>query len=177
MIERISPAEYSRRRGCSRKTVSVKIKAGIITLIDGTLDPVLADQQWDASVKQIHPDQKIPNAYVAVARAANMNYDFHQSRAKRETHEADLSELKLRQRAGELVEVAEVTYALTDYGATLKSLIQQWPDRLAPVLAHETDVSKINAILKTECNQLIDELRDLAIKIAGSLKNESSERT
>jgi phage terminase Nu1 subunit (DNA packaging protein) len=177
MTERISPAEYSRRRGCSRKTVSVKIKAGIITVIDGTLDPVLADQQWDSGIKQLHPLTKNNAAYDAVKKSAAISYDFHQSRAKRETHEADLSELKLRQRAGELVEVAEVTYALTDYGATLKSLIQQWPDRLAPVLAHETDVSKINAILKTECNQLIDELRDLAIKIAGLLKNESSERT
>ena len=176
MAELIRPSEYARRRGCSKQAVSQKIKSGGITLIDGKIDPIIADQQWLASTKQLRPDPYAATAYQAVVESAAESFNYNTARAKRETHDASMSELKLRQRAGELVELSDANYAMTDFGASIRSLIEQWPARLSPVLAAEINADLIRKMLTTECNNLIDEMRELAIKLSESLSHESKQR-
>lgn len=44
--ERISQAEYARRRGVAKSAVAKAVSEGRITLIDGKVDPAVADIQW-----------------------------------------------------------------------------------------------------------------------------------
>ena len=173
MTNLITPAEYARQRGCSRQNVSQKIKTGGITLIDGKIDPELANKEWIASTKQLRPEPEKSQAHEAVTKAATASYNYQDSRAKRESHEADLAELKLRKMAGELVEIEDVQFAMTDFGASVRSLIEQLPARLSPMLAAETDLQAIKALLTTECNALIKEMRELATSKAAALHDDN----
>src|SRR3989344_8607738 len=45
-VQLLSKAAYARRRGCDEKAVRKAIAEGRISLIDGKIDPEVADIQW-----------------------------------------------------------------------------------------------------------------------------------
>lgn len=51
MPELITPAEYARRRPCHHTAVLKAIKTGRISLIDGKIDPEVANIQWDKNTR------------------------------------------------------------------------------------------------------------------------------
>ncbi|MGB6054610.1 MAG: elements of external origin, partial [Burkholderiaceae bacterium] len=47
----LTQAEYAKRRGCSAVAVHKAVKAGRISLIDGKIDPAVADIQWGRNTR------------------------------------------------------------------------------------------------------------------------------
>ena len=156
--ELITQSEYARRRGVAKSAVAKAVSERRITLVDGKIDPVIADIQWqrntrargdsgkastapDAMPQMLtsalatrEPDQKSPPS-----PADEGDYAFN--RARRECYEADLAKLKLLEQQGDLVRVAEVRAEMAKQIGELKTNLLQIRARLGHLLTPEAGVA------------------------------------
>ena len=79
-------------------------------------------------------------------------------RARLLKSQADMAELKVRQRNGELVEQAVVEKTLFEMVRQSRDLLQNVPSRTSGLLAAETDQAKIHALLTKEIHSTLTEL-------------------
>ncbi|HOW75601.1 MAG TPA: hypothetical protein PK959_06675 [Candidatus Competibacteraceae bacterium] len=167
----ISQAQYAKHRGVSPAAVSYAVKEGRITLINGKVDPVAADAQWDANTR----NPKIPSINHSSADPIpdtvipQSLYDLQLARAKREYHEANIAEMRERQKAGELVELRDVQLAYTTLYAQLRAAMERIPDKLAPRLAAETSADAVHALLVLELDQCLMDMARMAEQIPDRL--------
>ncbi len=136
MSKLITRAEYARLRGVSRVAVGKAVKTGRIDLVDGLIDPIAADAQWERNTRKSvgrggrpamdklieiwknapAADRSVeyppPGAQVAGDSQPQTSHDYEASRAKREHHEAWLSMMRAQERARQLVESSQVLEAV-----------------------------------------------------------------
>jgi len=191
--------------GTTDQAIRASIRRGrISTLVDGSIDPVSADEAWarnvDSSRRGRSPGRppKTPRAPrspfagmgeasvaplddaledVAEASAPARRDDaeddgervetMNESRARHERLKADLAELELRKRRGELVDVTDVGRALDRVLRGARDRFMALPDRLAPALVAETDIVRMRALLddavRAELSSLSTALERLAV--------------
>ena len=102
-----------------------------------------------------------PMAKASAAKVAEIldgAYDLQAARAKRETHEANLAELKERQALGELVEASRVRQAVTSWAAMARAAFEKVPDKLATRLAATGDEQECHAMLVAEIDLVLADL-------------------
>ncbi|MEY2653221.1 MAG: hypothetical protein RLZZ524_248 [Pseudomonadota bacterium] len=112
--ELITQAEYARRRGVDPTTVRDAIRAGRISLIDGRIDPAVADIQWARNTRarvKTAPPASAPAAGAAPAtdRAGEPlqvggDADYWVSRARRERAAAEREEIALAEDRKRLID-------------------------------------------------------------------------
>ena len=83
---------------------------------------------------------------------------FAQSRAIREAYAARLTRLEFDQRSGKLIEKAELKMKLAKLHMAVRDSLRTIPDRVAPIVAAETDQAKIHAMLLKEIGQALEGL-------------------
>lgn len=169
--ELITPAEYARRRGVSRAAVSIAVKAGRISTIDGKIDPAVADIQWDVNTRKAvgRGGRATTKGHDGAANSADAatdlqpetgdqspagRYDYESSRAKREHHEAVLSEAKALERLGQLVETAKVRAAMADIGRVVSDHLDRLPDRVSAEITPTMSPADIHARIERELANL-----------------------
>ena len=166
----ITKAEYARQRGVTPAAVCNAIRRGTITAINDKIDPEVANIQWAANRKRAlnvrdTPARDATGVADRVAPATGPDApSLDASRRRREFHEANLAEMRERQKAGELVELAQVHLAYTTLAAQLRAALERIPDKLAPRLAAESDEHTVHTLLLTELDQaLLDMAQQAAI--------------
>lgn len=144
------------------------VKAGRITLIDGKVDAEAADRQWESN-SRARPRSK-PTAAPAPVQAppapppaadpidSGEIPNYQESRARREAAEADLAELKVRTQRGELVPVAAVRAEFSRQMAAVRDGLLNIPARLAPVLAAESNVGRVQTLIDAELRAVLAQL-------------------
>lgn len=184
--ELITPAEYARRRGVSRAAVSIAVKAGRISTIDGKIDPTVADIQWEANTRKAvgRGGRGDTHAHDGAANAADAatdrqplppdaftpgRYDYESSRAKREHHEAVLSEAKALERLGQLVETAKVRAAMADIGRVVSDHLERLPDRVSAQITPTMSPAHIHARLEGELANLRADLLAAIVELPSKL--------
>jgi hypothetical protein len=188
----ISQSEYAKRRNVSREAVRQAVAAGRVSLINGKIDPDVADIQWVKNTKNpkaafaqpkplldfsagaptqpaAAPSQPLPDSAIT-----QVVYDLQLSRAKREHHEANIAEMRERQKAGELVELAQVHLAYTTLAAQLRAALERIPDKIAPRLAAETDEHTIHTLLLAELDQAMLDMATTAAQLPAKLQEASN---
>ena len=72
MAERrlVTMSEYARMRGCTHQAVSKAAKAGRITLIDGRVDPEVADIQWARNTSADQQQRGAPDQFETTQQRA-----------------------------------------------------------------------------------------------------------
>jgi hypothetical protein len=83
---------------------------------------------------------------------------FARSRAMREAYAAKILELDLRQRQGELIEKNKLKLQLAKLHMAVRDNLRTIPDRVASILAAETDQAKIHAIITKEIGRALEGL-------------------
>ena len=83
---------------------------------------------------------------------------FH--RAEYERLRVRKMEMELRQKEGRLVEVEAVQRVAAERGRQVRDAILGIPDRIASILAAETDSAVVNQTLAEELRQALDQLCD-----------------
>ncbi len=164
----ISPTEYARQRCVHHTTVLKAIRTGRITLINGKIDPEVANIQWE---KNTRPRMDFPKTSPVVPAPKDIGlplpkadalipaeHDLRLARAKREYHEANIAEMRYRQKAGELVELHQVTLAYTALAAQLRAALERIPDKLSSRLAAESDPHAIHILLTQELDQSLEDM-------------------
>lgn len=145
---RITQAELARRLKVSRPSVHKAIKTGRIKPDeDGLFDPIEAELAWVANTRQSAQGKR---------KAAAGGYAEH--RARKEAALARMAELRLAQAERELAPRAEFDFVLEDLAATLRGLVENLADQLAPRVFQKPSIAEIHAIISTAGDELLFEL-------------------
>lgn len=157
----ISIKDFAVRQGVTYQAVWRAIKAGRLTLLDGKLDPAVADIQWEQNRRRAPNVANTPTNTPQPAPAVKAAPDgdpgvptLESSRRRREFHEANLAEMRERQKAGELVELAQVHLAYTTLAAQLRAALERIPDKVVPRLA-AAEPADMYAMLEQEIEQTL----------------------
>lgn len=185
-VKLITQAEYAKLRGCSAVAVHKAVKAKRISLIDGLIDPAVADIQWaknsrarvgskppaapalaEPSTRLDSGDLLSPEVAGTEAPAAQPPAppdDYTTWRGRREAADAELAELRLAEQRRDLISVAAVEGVWSAMLAGAREHLLQVRARLAPLLAAETDVFKVEQMLEAEHRKALETLASAEVR-------------
>lgn len=181
-VRLISQTEYARQRGCTEAAVRRAIRDGRISLIEGRIDPVAADAQWQRNTRVRMGSRPATDTAAGAARtppagsrqvgggeSEDDDGNYWASKSRRERAEADLAELELAEKRGELVRAADVRAAHAKRLAALRESLLQIPARLAPVMAAEADQARCQDVLQAEITTVLEQLTAAPSAAAGGM--------
>ncbi len=171
MSKGLSITAYARHRGVSHVAVLKAIKAGRIEKeADGTIDPVKADAAWERNTNQAQQrkatkqSETSRNDVEAEAPVGppivNSGPNFAQSRAIKEAYNARLAKLSYEEKSGALVRTDNVKVAWFNTLRVVRDRTLNLPDRLAPILAAETDPKVVREMLEEELRIILNDAAD-----------------
>lgn len=164
---------YARQRGISEGAVRKAISSGRISAeADGTIAPDKADAAWErntdpAQQRKPEPASPVtqprppvrppsPDPEPAAGNPAAPNYQV--SRAIRETYNAKLTRMDYEERQGKLLKAEDVAREAFEMARRVRDRLLGIPNRMAAVLASETDAKKIEQLLTKELRIALEEL-------------------
>ncbi len=104
---------------------------------------------------------KAPTSPIApLAAGGRVDVIFRTAQAQERAYAAKLAELDYRERTGELVRKVEIERELASRLVALRDALEVLADRIAPLVAAETDQFKCRAILRDEHRQALSVLVD-----------------
>lgn len=158
----LSLRAYARHRralglpGSAPSTVYRAARDGRIPrLEDGSIDPAAADAAWLANTR---PREDSVDAGEDVAGGTPPAGSMQAARLRKELALAQLRELELRQKSGELIEVESVRRMWFERGRTVRDLLLGLPPRLAASLAAESDQAAVRVLLDREIRAALEAL-------------------
>jgi len=141
----MSQRQYSSHKGLSHAAVQKAISTGrISTLPNGMIDSEMADREWEA------------NTTAPTGETAKLT----KARLALTVMKAKLADLQYKQLAGELLPKAEVQTATFNAFRQIRDRMLNIPDRVAPVLAAESDGTKCYEILSAEIRLALQQFAD-----------------
>lgn len=160
VAEPLAQRAYAKRRGVSGEAVSKAIAEGrlrdSIVMVDGRAkiaDPELADREWEANTR---PRSDEPRA--ALPRDLPEYYVFRSQRegsaARRESAQADLAELELARKRGQLIDADDARADVLAAYSLVKTRLLGVPSLVAQRLPH----------LAGEVEPVVDELIRAALE-------------
>jgi len=176
----ITQAEWARRHGFSRQYVSRLVKQGIVRLSNGQIDPAKADAALAAMRDPARPSRRgaVQNEVrreparevadrpavrptsesLALPPSGDLPTLFLRTRIKSEVERARLLELKAKVESGRYVDAEEVAAAAFNKARIARDALLSIADRLAPILAAQSDAAAIHAALSSEIRTALQEL-------------------
>jgi len=151
----VSLRKYATHRLVSLTAVQKAIQQGRIkTAPDGKIDLEQADRDWERNTSPVNAPKRAPRAGGGAAGGPT----YAQSRAVREVYLARLAKIEFEERVGKLVSRDEITVAAFTKARTVRDNLLNIPDRVAAVLAAETDPVRMHQILSDEIRKALIEL-------------------
>lgn len=153
----MSQRAYARYRGCAISTVQEAIVTKrISTLPDGQIDSDVADGEWRT------------NTRTAVDRRAQQDDDidafgasqYNKARAVREHYQARILKLEYEEKVAKLIPADEVKVAAFNLFRRYRDHMLNLPDRLAAILAAESESAKCYEVLAVEIRKALNEFAD-----------------
>lgn len=132
-------AEIARKTGKSRALITRKAKQGKLVEKDGELDV-------EASVQAIMED------------VSTTCETYAEAQRRKEVALADLRELELAQKSGQLIEVSGAALFLANASKAVTNQLLALPDKLAPLIAAVTDIRECRDMLLKEIKQALENL-------------------
>jgi hypothetical protein len=157
----MNAAQYAKHRGVSRVQVHKYIKAGQITAKrvgnNYEIDPAVADGELSRNLNPATGGRPAAREQVPSTQGIPPLAD---SRAIREAYAARIIKLEYEEKAGKLVDKGELKLKLAKLHMAVRDALRTIPDRVAPILAAETNQAKIHAMLLKEIGQALEGLSD-----------------
>jgi hypothetical protein len=179
----MSVSAYARHRGVSHVAVLKAAKTGRIhRRPDGKIDSETADREWVENTNQAKPSNSVtgdpkhrrgpgepprptlrdPSEAPAPGVRGNgsdrVAGGYAAARAIRESYDARLRQLDFEIRKGKYVEADEIKVAAFNRARRARDLLFALPDRLAAVLAAESEATSCHKILTEEITRVCEEL-------------------
>ena len=169
----ISQSEYARRRGVAKSAVAKAVKEGRIVLINGMIDPAVADIQWQQNtraradsgrvVASVAQDGGVPPAADETpasgqdsAPGAPSSPGYADYRAMREKADAEMAERANLKDAGLLVERAKVQRGTFDVVRAFRDSVMVIGQRAAPRCIGLGDSREIEHVIVDETRKALE---------------------
>lgn len=189
-------ADFARRLGWNRSSVTRAVKDGRVALEGDLVNveeslrriEVLAHPapHHQAHARQLEEQRRAsasgegetPAQVAAAAVAAPpvdakplegveaLNLRLKRAEADKREHEAESARMDREERAGNLIKREDVEFALDDFGATLRSLMENFADRLAPVVHPLQSMEETHAALAEAANDVLQMMNESLLKLA-----------
>ncbi len=154
MADLITQNAYAKQRGVSRQYISKLVKAGVIKLKKGKVDPAQADKGIEDAAD---PGRKSTGVEATQEPVKGSLADF---RSRELQVKVALKNLEYQEKMGFLVRQVEEKEKGFMAAAKLKDSFFNLFERLAPVLVAEKSAVKIRKMLMKEANKIFQELSD-----------------
>lgn len=130
----------------------------------------LADKEWEESTDNIKSEQSAgkleedlfgkpdPKEIIVEPENGSLIPTFATSRAKSETMKAELAELDLKKKKGQLVDRGKVEKEAFALAKKVREAIMNVPSRLSAQLAAMKDRSEVESMLEKELRTALEEL-------------------
>jgi len=168
-------SEFAKRMGYAKSTVTkmkqegrlVMTEAGLVDIeasvarIDALASPSAhhrahALQLGEArDAKQNGTPEKAPAEGIEA-----LNLRLKKAEADKREHEADIARMDREFKAGNLLAKDDVDFALADFGATLRGLMENMADRLAPTVAPLQSLEETHAALSEAAQDVLSAMYD-----------------
>ena len=148
----ISTELYAQHRGIAARSVRQAIEAGRLRVSVRRrgrfyeIEPDLADKEWKASTDVARGGKRQPGG------------DYAEARRLRTIIEAKLLALTVAQREAELVDARQVCATRRRVALEVEAQLMRLPDRLAPVIAAESDAFKVHGIITAALREALQRL-------------------
>ena len=160
--------EYAARRGLSQPRISQLVSSGripVVYLVPGDLrsrriDPVAADAALEHNQDPSSPPTGRAPQAGALVRPAGAAEGFAAARTRTELAREEEIVLRVRRAKNELVEKESVERAIFDANTAIAKTLDTMPDRVAGLVAAETDLRRVRAILLDEVNKVREQIAD-----------------
>jgi hypothetical protein len=160
----MTKAEYARHRGVSKPYITKLAKNGVLVLRGGKVDVRASDTVLDDKpVDDVDPPPAQaspagPPPRPAAESLGQAGASFGQARTIEMVFRAKLRRLEFETKQGRLIEAVAVRKTIAEAVRSLRDGILGLPDRLATVLAAESDSKKVHVTLKTELTRELEAL-------------------
>ncbi len=151
--EILNLGEVAALYGVHRNTISAWVRRGMPYLEKANRS---AGREWafdSAMVMEWREDQAAINAIGDVS-----SLDIDEARRRKLAAEAALAELDLSRVRGDSISISEVGAVWLDIVSASRSRMLSIPQKLAMLVASESDPMKIRSILEAEIEEALDEL-------------------
>lgn len=156
----LSQRAYARHRGVALSAVQKAIETGrISTQPDGRIDSEQADVDWERNTTRHAPpiaNRGQDEDDVSIFGASQ----YTKARAVREHYQARLAKIEYEERTGKLVPKDEVQIAAFNKFRQFRDHMLNIPDRVAAVVAAETEAAKCYEVLATEVRRALNDFAD-----------------
>ncbi|MCK9386146.1 MAG: hypothetical protein M0Q15_16165 [Nevskia sp.] len=170
-----SRADFARRLGWNRSSVTRAVQDGRVVLIGDLVDvdASLAKIEAMASPSAHHrahvlqleeartakqpPADLPPELFEGIEQ---LNLRLKRAEANKREHEADMARMARETMAGNLIAREDVEFALDDLGATLRGLMENLADRLAPVVHPLQSIEETHAALSEAAQDVLQTVHD-----------------
>lgn len=168
-VNLISQSEYARRRGVAKSAVSKAVTEGRISLIDGKIDEVVADIQWEQNTRARADSGRAVAATVAgqgvsgvamvqaliapenaPAPVGGSEPTYADYRARTEKATAERAERENEREAGRLVDADTVRRGIFDSFRALRDKVMAVGTRAAPKCVGLGDARDIERVMSDE---------------------------
>jgi len=151
---------YARHRAVALAAVQKAIENGRISLQpDGCIDSELADRQWEQNTR-LGASDILKGPHVTEHGSGHGTSPYAQARAERERYAALLAKVEYEKRVAKLVDRDEVKAAAFKTFREFRDRMLNIPDRVAAMIAAETDPAKIHEILAAEVRAALNDFAD-----------------
>jgi len=156
----LSQRAYARHRGVALSAVQKAIETKrISTQPDGRIDSEQADVDWEQNTSRHAPPitkRGQDEDDVSIFGASQ----YTKARAVREYYQAKLARIEYEERVAKLVAKNEVQVAAFDKFRQFRDHMLNIPDRVAAMMAAETEAAKCYGILTSEIRRALNEFAD-----------------
>lgn len=177
MRQLLSLRGYARHRDVNLSAVQKAIATNRISTVTDSrgkkkIDPAVADIQWAQNTNPLQQERgslkDFERTQADLAGASGLTLAGEKStvptsalseeKAETENIRRQLLEIQLAQKRGELVRADDISRALANKLKAAQEHLNTMADRLAPLLAAETDVSKVDAMLRAEIRRAMTQI-------------------
>jgi len=170
-VELITQSEYARRRGVAKSAVAKAVSEGRISLIDGKIDPAVADIQWaqntraraDSGRSTSAPSDApvaaagaTPDAGSAADPPVVATDDYQALRIRRERAMVEQTERENAKAADRLVDRARAERGAFDSFRELRDRVMASPQRAAPKVIGMADARDIEHVITEELRKAFE---------------------
>lgn len=159
-VNLITQAEYAKHRGVSEAAVSQAVSAGRISLIDGRIDPAVADIQWARNTRARQSNQPAvaapgesqgPRGVQAGARDDVIpEPDYAAFRARRERADALIAEMTEAKMSGAMLMREDVDRAIFEVAREIRDRLTACARRIASEVAAIPTAEGCEAVIDRE---------------------------
>jgi hypothetical protein len=185
----LTQAEFARLQGWNRSTVTRLKQAGRLVLdghghvdVAASLDRIRETGGMRFDVAERHAAQRDGNgpekigaggtagqgggadkgagSIAAPAPDGALGERRSDAQARKESALADMAEMDVKQKRGELIPKSDVDLALRSFAASVRARLDVLPDQLAPLVSPVTDLDEIHALLAEHCRSILSAVAD-----------------